>query len=180
MVRGRKNKVWKYKLLSAILFLVVVALGIYVLLPNLFIRAESLFIPEFSLKDFTKIDDVDADITNDVGVVMLKADCYELTAVVEPTQAISIDSGLNKVVGARPNTHDLAKDVFETLGIEVMMVKITEIKDDAYFAKILLRQGNKYLNFDVRPSDGVAVALRTNASMYINSSLLKEMGEKVC
>jgi hypothetical protein len=181
MAKVRTSAVRKYKLLSAILLLTAVALVFYILSPEFFYKAPmDFFLPEFSTQDFTRIENVDVGIKDDVGVVLLKAECYELTATVEPLQAISINNGLSNVVEARPNTHDLAKDVFETLGVEVVMVKITNVKDNSYYAKILLRQNNKYLNFDVRPSDGVAIALRMNSSIYINSTLLKEMGNKVC
>jgi bifunctional DNase/RNase len=139
-----------------------------------------LLIPEASILGFEKVDKVDVVPTNNEGLVTLTSGCYQLTASVDASQALSIQNALQKKSSERPNAHDLAKDVFNTLDIKVLMVKITELRGNSYFAKILLKQKNTFLNFDVRPSDGIAIALRTESPIYINSSLLKEKGKYIC
>jgi bifunctional DNase/RNase len=60
------------------------------------------------------------------------------------------------------------------------MVKIESFSGGAYFAKLLLQQGNKILNLDSRPSDAIAIAVRTNAPVYVSKDIMTMMGENVC
>jgi bifunctional DNase/RNase len=60
------------------------------------------------------------------------------------------------------------------------MVKVTELKGNSFYSKLILRQGNTILSLDARPSDAIAIALRANSSIYVNSTLLREVGKKVC
>jgi hypothetical protein len=113
-------------------------------------------------------------------VISLNTKCYNLSATVEPLQAVSIQNGIDGRVEARPNAHDVMKDIFDSLKIEILMVKVTEQKESAYFSKFVLRQGNMILNLDARPSDAIAVALRAKAPIYVNETLLKQYGEYVC
>jgi len=170
-----------YKILSTILLLVVFSLTLYIFWPKgVGEIVQKIALPELSTSGFSKVEDVSVEIIEDVGSVTLITDCYDLTATVEPWQADSIQRGIEKTYVSRPNAHDIAANIFETLNIEVLMVKITELRDNAYYSKLILRQGNTVLNLDARPSDAIAIALRTNSTIYINQTLLKEMGEKTC
>ncbi|HDD71504.1 MAG TPA: bifunctional nuclease family protein, partial [Candidatus Aenigmarchaeota archaeon] len=75
--------------------------------------------------------------------------------VVDKSQAISIARGQNNIRYFRPLTHDLADDILKNYGIKILMVKITELKNNTYFARLILRQGNKVLSLDSRPSDAL-------------------------
>ncbi|MEM7826205.1 MAG: bifunctional nuclease family protein [Candidatus Aenigmatarchaeota archaeon] len=141
---------------------------------------QELTLPELSTVGFSKVEKIEAESFGDVGIVVLKSGCYELSANVEAIQAESIKRGLEKIFAPRPNAHDIAKEIFNSFGIELLMVKITELKDNAYYSKIILRQGNTILNLDARPSDATAIAVRTGSPIYINSTLLKEVGKKIC
>jgi bifunctional DNase/RNase len=171
-----------YKSLCIGLSVVVVILILINLLPKFQEVKElsPLFFPEASTLGFEKVDKVDVTPTNNEGLVTLTSGCYQLTAGVDAQQALSIRNALQKKIAERPNAHDLAKDIFNTLDIKVLMVKITELRGSSYFAKILLKQKNTFLNFDVRPSDGIAIALRMESPIYINSSLLKQQGKYIC
>jgi bifunctional DNase/RNase len=175
------TKVKRYKLLNIILALALLTVLAYILYPSLFVsKLATLSLPQLSTVGYVGVN-VSADIIDqNTASLTLSANCYDLTASVEPLQAESILLALNNQVGARPNAHDLAKDVFNSLKIDVLMVKITEKKENAFFSKIILRQGNTVLNYDVRPSDGIAIALRMNAPIYMNETLLMTEGKKVC
>jgi bifunctional DNase/RNase len=178
----KRTKEKFYRSLCIGLFVVIGILIFIIFLPKLHEVKElaPLFFPESSILGFEKVDRVDVVFTNNEGLVTLTSGCYELTASVDAPQALSIQNALQKKSAERPNAHDLAKDVFNTLDIRVLMVKITELRGNSYFAKILLKQKNTFLNFDVRPSDGIAIALRMESPIYINSSLLKQQGKYIC
>ena len=94
-------------------------------------------------------------------------------------QIYSIQKGLENKIEFRPLTHDLIKSILDVFGIEVLMVKITDYKGGVYFANLILKQGNKILNIDSRPSDAIAIAIRLNKPIYIKEDLLK-YGLKFC
>lgn len=73
----------------------------------------------------------------------------------------------------RPLTHDLMKNIIEGTGFSLEKVMITELKNETYFARIILKKENKVLSIDARPSDSIALALRFKAPIYVNSDLLR-------
>ncbi len=146
-------------------------------LPSL---SRSIAPTKLSTDGFRKVDDVTVDFLNDEAVVNLRCGCYVLRGVVEKSQGVSITNALRNRTGPRAISHDFIRDVFNTLGIKVHMVKIVGIKDRMYLARIFLQQGNTLLDFDIRPSDGMAVALRMGAPIYVNETLLETHGRKVC
>lgn len=177
---AKKRKIARRKKILPLVFLAFVALlVIYFLIrsiqPNIFL------LPELSTAGFTEVG-VAVNITDDRGVVYLANQCYELSAVVERSQAVSISNGLNKIVGPRPNTHDLFNDMLKNLKIKVLMVKIVDLRESAYIGRLVLKQGNLILSLDSRPSDAIAVAARTDymVPIYINETLLKAVGKKIC
>ena len=121
-----------------------------------------------------------AETVNGEGVISLTGGCHRITAGTDPGQAESVKNALDGVIGPRPNTHELMRDAFEALDIEVIMAKVTELRDSNFYGKILLRQGDTILSLDSKPSDGIALALRTDAKIYFNQTLLQEQGQKVC
>jgi len=170
-----------YKTISAILALIILVEAVYIFYPSAIVSKVSLTaIPDLSTNGFVKVDNITATTDGQQGSLALKSGCYELAAGVEPFQAVSINDGLQGKVGPRPNAHDITKDVFQALKIDVIMVKITDRHDNLFFAKLILRQGNTILNFDARPSDAVAIAVRTHADVYINETLLKTEGKNLC
>ena len=170
-----------YKMLSLILLVIVIGLTIYILWPKEVEQlAQEMILPELSTSGFSKVEKIETATLGSSGAVSLKADCYDLTASVEASQAESIQRGLDKTYVARPNAHDIVADAFKSLGIEVLMVKVTELKENSFYSKLILRQGNTILSLDARPSDAIAIALRLNSSIYVNSTLLKEVGRKIC
>lgn len=122
----------------------------------------------------------EAGVSDTTGVVALSGGCYRVIANTDITQATSIINGINHIVPERPNAHDLMKEIFDNMGIEVVMVKVVGMQDNNYIGKLILKQGNKILSLDSRPSDGIAIALRTNSTIYFNESLMKEHGEYIC
>ena len=145
-------------------------------------KLETLYIltlPELLPTGYELVE-VDAAVVDGEGVVTLTSGCKQIVAHTEPEQADSIAAGLEGYVGERPNTHDLMKDAFESLGITVHMLKITEVRDGTFIGKLIVQKGKAIASLDCRPSDGTALAVRMDAPIYINPGLLEEYGENIC
>jgi len=108
----------------------------------------------------------------DRNVVILKGECTELNFFISPEQSSAIQEGLSEEVKFRPMTHDILVDVLEGFEINPVMLKITTLSDNTYFAELTLQEWNRLLIVDVRPSDGVAIAVRTNTPIYVNEELV--------
>ena len=70
-------------------------------------------------------------------------------------------------------THDLFKDVLDAVGVTLEQVRITEVRDNTYYAELVLSGG---LEVSSRPSDSIALALRTGSPIYASEPLLDEAG----
>jgi bifunctional DNase/RNase len=79
--------------------------------------------------------------------------------------AIAIE--IEKMAAPRPMTHDLARNLVQHLNGELERIVITEIKDDTFYAVLWLRQGGEQIAVDARPSDAIALALRTDCPIYV-------------
>ncbi|MHB1549361.1 MAG: bifunctional nuclease family protein, partial [Acidimicrobiales bacterium] len=74
-------------------------------------------------------------------------------------------------------THDLIRDLLEVLSTDVVRVMITELRGSTYYAEIVLRrEGGEELAVSSRPSDAVAVAVRTGTPLYVNDELMDAQG----
>ncbi len=87
-------------------------------------------------------------------------------------EADSIALALGKVATPRPLTHDLVKNIVDGLRMKITRIVVTEIIENTYYALIHLSDGNKETLVDSRPSDAVAVALRANAPIFIEDSIM--------
>jgi bifunctional DNase/RNase len=182
MTKKRKNNLWKYKASYVILLAVIFILIAYIFYPKPFIQTfATISLPELSTAGFKEVN-ISVKIEDDHGVVFLGNDCYVISAEVEKSQAVSIQNGIDRKIGPRPNAHDLFNDLLKNLNIKVLMVKITKIENNAYHSQFILQQGNTILNFDARPSDAIAIAARTDylVPIYVNETLLKTVGKKIC
>lgn len=88
-------------------------------------------------------------------------------------EADAIALALGKVATPRPLTHDLVKNVMESMNVKVTRVVVTQILDNTYYALIYLTDGKTEMPVDSRPSDAVAVALRANAPIFVEEEVLK-------
>lgn len=74
----------------------------------------------------------------------------------------------------RPLTHDLIVNMFTDLAVAVDRVTITDIKDNSYYAEITLSQKGKTFVIDARPSDSLAIAVRTKCPIFIDPKVLEK------
>jgi len=76
----------------------------------------------------------------------------------------------------RPMTHDLLDDVIGNLGGSVKSIVVSELKNDTFYAKILVDYNNTIIEIDSRPSDAIALAVRTNAPIYAEDDVVDKAG----
>ena len=89
------------------------------------------------------------------------------------SEATAIALEQQGVKPARPMTHDLMKDVIGALGRELEQVRITDIQDGTYFAELVF-DGD--LHVSARPSDSIALALRSGVPIHADETVLTEAG----
>jgi len=88
-------------------------------------------------------------------------------------EANAIALEIEKVVAPRPMTHDLTRNLIRNLNARLERVVISELKDDTFYATLLLRQGDEPLVLDARPSDALALALRADCPIYVTDEVMQ-------
>jgi bifunctional DNase/RNase len=88
-------------------------------------------------------------------------------------EATAMATELEGIKMARPMTHDLLKNTLAELGGAVEFVEITELKENTYYALINLKISGKEIIIDSRPSDAIALALRTKSPIYVAKAVLE-------
>ena len=91
-------------------------------------------------------------------------------------EATAIAYALQGVEMPRPLTHDLVKDMLTALQIRVEQVIITELRSSTYYAELHLRRGEELTVVSSRPSDAVAVAVRTETPMFVADGSIESEG----
>ncbi len=106
-------------------------------------------------------------------VVLLKGiDNDEVLPIwIGQAEALAIDLQLKGESFDRPLTHDLLKTAVESLGASVLRVAVTELRDNTFFAKIFIQRGNEVFAIDARPSDSIALAIRTQSPIYVSKAV---------
>jgi uncharacterized protein len=96
-------------------------------------------------------------------------------------EAISINNAQNNVVPPRPFTHDLFMDLMERFSIDVHHLQIDSAEEGVYYAQLILTADGREECLDCRPSDGIALALRAGAPIFVDEGLLAatEQGENI-
>ena len=89
-----------------------------------------------------------------------------------PHEAEAIRLAITRQSLGRPLTHDLLRLVVEGLGAKLARVVITTIQDSTFFARLILTRDQEIISVDARPSDSVALALRTGAPIFLTQELL--------
>ncbi len=118
---------------------------------------------------------VRVELPSNQPIVLLKeasGDRY-LPIWIGAVEATAIAFAQQGIVPARPLTHDLLKDVLEALGARLRAVNITELRDGVYFADLVFGDGT---TVSARPSDAIALAIRTGTTVYAEEDVLAEAG----
>ena len=89
-------------------------------------------------------------------------------------EASAIATELENIELARPMTHDLIKNMLTQLDVIVDRVEINELRENTYYASIFLKKGKESFENDSRPSDAIALALRTNADIQVAKKVIEK------
>ena len=96
-----------------------------------------------------------------------------LPIVIGEYEAQSIALGLEKIKPPRPITHDLTINLLESCGVKLDSVMITELKNNTYYAVIRLSKSLDFWDVDARPSDAIAMAVRSMIPIFVEEEVMK-------
>ena len=116
------------------------------------------------------------DSTTNAPVIILKdlEDKDVISIWIGLLEASAIAVELEKIDLPRPMTHDLVKNVLSSLNIKVLKVEIADLRDNTFYASIHLGMDGKIFTIDARPSDAIAIALRTKSPIYVEENVIKK------
>jgi hypothetical protein len=92
-------------------------------------------------------------------------------------EANAIALELEKIPTARPMTHDLLKNVLESLEVQLLKIVVTDLKENTFFAELHLKLGGAEYTVDSRPSDAIALALRAAAPIFVDDEVFPKAGK---
>ncbi|HEX2967376.1 MAG TPA: bifunctional nuclease family protein [Syntrophorhabdaceae bacterium] len=88
-------------------------------------------------------------------------------------EASSIATALENIQTPRPMTHDLLKNILDSLHAKVVKIEVNDLKDNTYYAILHLEVNKRRFTVDSRPSDAIAIAIRTGASIFVEESVIQ-------
>jgi len=94
-------------------------------------------------------------------------------------EAVAIECAVRGVPAPRPLTHDLLRDVLGELSVSLVRVVVTELRDATYYAELHLEHQGQRKVISARPSDAVALALRTGSPIFVDDELMDEEGRLI-
>jgi len=123
-----------------------------------------------------KVDKLGIDLLTHDPVVILKDmdGSHYLPILIGPFEATAIALALEGAPVPRPLSHDLMRSILESLDTTLEQVIVHDIKDSTFFAKLILRTNGELQEIDARPSDGIALALRMQAPIYVSDKIVLE------
>jgi bifunctional DNase/RNase len=127
------------------------------------------------------IDSIRVSLLNHQRVVILKqkdVDRY-LPIWIGPPEADAIAVRLQEVSVPRPLTHDLLHNSIKDLGGTIDSIVVSSMENDTYFATIVVRQGDKTVQIDARPSDALALAVRAGVQIFAAPEVMEKCGVRL-
>jgi len=82
------------------------------------------------------------------------------------------------VTPPRPMTHDLTKAILDSVDAKIISIVVTDLKDNTYYAKVHLLYGDSEYSVDSRPSDAIALALRSDAPIFANEEVMRKQNSE--
>lgn len=143
-------------------------------------RYNSVHLPEVLTLIHVRIAALSLDSTSNQPVILLRpveepaGESRLLPIWIGHAEATAILLALQGVDTPRPMTHDLLKNVLDSTDFSVDRVEITRLEEGTFFAALVLRGEERSIAVDARPSDSIAMAVRTGAPIYVAESVLDE------
>ena len=89
-------------------------------------------------------------------------------------EANAIAAGLEHLKLPRPMTHDLFKNLLDQIGVKLLRVEVTDIRDNTYFAALHMEVGGNSIVIDSRPSDAIAIAIRMDVPIMVRNAVIEK------
>lgn len=124
------------------------------------------------------IDTIRVSLVSPQRIVVLREEDGErfIPIWVGPNEAEALALSLRSTVVPRPLTHDLLLNVIDQLGATVEHILVSALSQDIFYALIVLGRDGERIEIDARPSDAINLAVRANATIYVDESVLEEAG----
>lgn len=124
------------------------------------------------------IDSIRVSLMTQHRVVILKVPNTEryIPIWIGPFEADAITYELQDMPQQRPFTHDLIKSVIQEMGGQVKYVLVNDLRNDVFYARLVIEVDGKLIDIDSRPSDAIAVAVRAKAPIYVAQHVLDKAG----
>jgi len=121
------------------------------------------------------VDSVRVSLLSQHRVVILKDINEEryLPIWIGPFEADAITIQLRGIEVARPQTHDLLKSVLDVIGARVHHILVNDLRNDTFYARIVVDSNSRRLEIDSRPSDAIALAVRVGAPIFVAESVME-------
>jgi len=122
-----------------------------------------------------KVEGLTLDPLTNMPIIILKdsSGAKALPIWVGYFEANAIALEIEKITTPRPMTHDLIRNLIQTMKAEVNHILVNELKDNTFYAVISLVCGGDTLMIDSRPSDAIALALRTKSPIYVEENVIE-------
>jgi len=116
------------------------------------------------------------DPTNNMPIIILKNPDNDVAIPIwiGLIEASAIATELEGIKLARPMTHDLLKNILEGLGGKLIKTEVCDLRDNTFYALLFVNLDGAIVEIDSRPSDAIALALRTNAEIYVARKVIQK------
>jgi bifunctional DNase/RNase len=124
------------------------------------------------------VDTIRLSLKSSERVVLLRENEQErqLPIFIHATEADAIAAELKSYHPPRPLTHDLLKSTISALGGELQYVLINDLRESIFYAVLHIEQGDRTIDVDARPSDSIALAVRTRCPIYVADHVMEIAG----
>ncbi|TLN00596.1 bifunctional nuclease family protein, partial [bacterium] len=124
------------------------------------------------------IDSVRVSLTNQQRIVVLRELNTEryLPIWIGPYEAEAITIALQEIEVARPQTHDLMRNILKNLDAQLVRVEVLALRDDVFYGNLVVETNGMTVNIDSRPSDALALAVRTHVPILIALDVMDSAG----
>lgn len=110
-------------------------------------------------------------------VILREADADRYLAIwIDPYMAEQITFALQEVEVARPMTHDLIREMLKSLDARVIRVEVLSLKGDVFYGNIVVEMNGRTVDIDSRPSDALAIAVRTHVPILVARDVMDAAG----
>ena len=115
--------------------------------------------------------------TSDQQIIVLREKFGERSfpIVIGISEAFAIDRRIKGIAAPRPLTHDLMASLIERLHGQLEKIVIHDLRDHTFFAKLVIRRNGDLIEVDSRPSDAIALGAGTEAPIFVEESVLRDV-----